>query len=131
MPQPPALPSSSRQSNGRFGAGNPGRPRGARNRVAQRVAMAVLEDFEAHQHEIIPDLRTQRTPLYLRLVSSLLPKAADVGLTDYADLSDEALADRIEEVRLALDCIEQGAGTLLDVEAVLVGESEAVALGAP
>jgi hypothetical protein len=124
MPNPPAAPSPARHTNGRFGAGNSGRPRGARNRVSQRVALAILEDFEAHQTEILPDLRKYRMPLYLRLVSRLLPASTDVGLADYSGMSDEALAEKITEMRSALDWLSEGQGTLLDLEAVLVGELE-------
>ncbi|HEY3814689.1 MAG TPA: hypothetical protein VGL66_15825 [Caulobacteraceae bacterium] len=126
MPKPPAVPAPARHANGRFGAGNPGRPLGARNRVSQRVAIAILKDFEAHQGELIPRLRNFNMTLYLRLVSNLLPRSGDVGLADY-DLSDGDLADKIEDLRLALDFVERGEGTLLDLEAVLVGEAEMVA----
>jgi hypothetical protein len=130
MPNPPAVPSPTRHANGRFGAGNPGRPRGARNRVSQRVALAILEDFEAHQEQVIPRLREFNIGLYLRLVSRLLPSSLEVGFADYG-LSDDDLADKIEDLRLALDFVERGDGTLLDLEAVLVGEAEMVAQERP
>jgi hypothetical protein len=130
MPNPPAVPSPTRHANGRFGAGNSGRPRGARNRVSQRVALAILEDFEAHQKEVIPRLREFNIGLYLRLVSRLLPSSLEVGFADYG-LSDDDLADKIEDLRLALDFVERGDGTLLDLEAVLVGEAEMVAQERP
>ena len=131
MPHTPALQLSQRLSNGRFGAGNAGRPRGARNRVAQRVAIAILDDFEAHQNRLLNILRENNLELYVRLLSRLLPRSADVGLPDYADFSQDELADRIEDIRLALEFVEKGEGTLLDVEGVLVGETEFALVNEP
>ena len=99
--------------------------------MAQRVAFAILEDFEAHQAAILPDLRKYKMSLYLRLVSRLLPVPADVGLPDFADFDDDELAIRIADLRDALDCIEKGEGTLFDLEGVLVSEFTPEALPAP
>lgn len=65
---------TTRNSGGRFGAGNPGRPPGARNHVTGRVAGAILDDFEAHQDEVMARLRESYTGAYLRAVTGLLPR---------------------------------------------------------
>jgi len=47
MTDAPSDPSAGRQANGRFGPGNPGRPKGARNRVSYKVVVEILAEFEA------------------------------------------------------------------------------------
>jgi hypothetical protein len=117
MPNPPA-----RHRNGRFGPGNPGRPLGSRNRVSRRLVLAILEDFEAHQEDVYECLRRQFMPVYARLVWGLLPKSADYALPDFSDFSELQKARRVNEVRDALDRVQFGEGTLLDLEAVLLNE---------
>ena len=68
-----------RDAQGRFAAGNKGRPFGSRNRVSKRVARAILADFEAHQDEILPKLRRWWTPQYVSLVARLLPRVDEAG----------------------------------------------------
>jgi len=65
-----------RGANGRFGAGNPGRPPGtASSRQARRFSQALLDHFEAHQDEAPEKLYRFYFPDYVRLLSRLLPKA--------------------------------------------------------
>jgi len=46
-----------RDASGRFLPGAPGRPLGARGKASRAVAQAILADFAAHQHEVLPKLR--------------------------------------------------------------------------
>lgn len=61
---------------------------------------------------------------YLQLIIRLLPKTVEVSMPDLGELSEEQISERVSDLRSALDLIEQGTGTLLDVEAVLLGEAE-------
>ncbi|MBS0412316.1 MAG: hypothetical protein JSR86_20525 [Proteobacteria bacterium] len=70
---------NTRQSNGRFGAGNPGRPIGSRNRSA-RVAEVFFDDFEANQDEIIRRLRVAHLRTYMSVITHLMPKLIDVAV---------------------------------------------------
>lgn len=73
-------------------SGNPaGRPRGSRNRVAERFLGAVLRDFAAHGDEAIRRVRTEDPAAYLRLVSSLLPRADHTAEPRCDDDLDEML----------------------------------------
>ncbi len=113
-----------RDSSGRFAAGNPGRPFGARNRLSRRVARAILKDFEANQVELLARLRRWFMPQYVTLVSRLLPKQTEAGGAELDAAPDEAeIARMIGQMRAALDRIEAGGGTLEDLEAALLGES--------
>ena len=124
MPNPPAVRPATRQPDGRFGAGNPGKPRGTRNKVSGRVAVAILEDFETHQDEIFERLRRSWLPVYVRLASSLLPRSVEMSLPDLSACSQEEVAGKVLAVREVLHLIESGQGTLLDLEAVLLGETD-------
>ena len=70
-----------RQSNGRFGAGNPGRPPGSRNR-ATRFAKAFLDDFEANQDELLERLRTAHLRTYMSVIAHLMPRQFDFEVLD-------------------------------------------------
>ena len=122
MLKPPTRRSHTRFPNGRFGPGNPGRPKGSRNRVSSRLTLAILEHFDARHDEILDRLQAAWLPAYVRLMSSLLPRSADYALPDFSDFSDLEKARRVNEVRDTLDRVQYGEGTLLDLEAVLLGD---------
>jgi hypothetical protein len=112
-----------RGADGRFAAGNPGRPLGSRNRVSKRVARAILRDFEANQGELLPRLRRWFLPQYVGLVSRLLPRVNEAGGVDVDASPDAAeMAGVLAEMRAALDRVEAGGGSLDDLEAALLGE---------
>jgi hypothetical protein len=77
-----------RQTNGRFGAGNPGRPPGSRNR-STRVAKAFLDDFEANQDELLDRLRTAHLRTYMSVIAHLMPRQFDIAALD----ADEEAAE--------------------------------------
>ncbi len=85
----------------------------------------ILEHFEANAEEVLDSMTTgYYVPAYIRLVSALLPRSVDIGMPDLAACSEAEIARRVFEARAALDRIEDGRGTLLDLEAVLLGEEE-------
>src|SRR3954447_17783274 len=98
-----------RQANGRFGFGNPGKPAGARHRISQRVVTAILADFENHQPKILRELREHHIGKYVSLVSRLLPRQALVETVDAAELEAAEVALMVARARAALDRIEAGA----------------------
>jgi hypothetical protein len=117
--EPPVV----RDGRGRFVAGNPGRPFGSRNRVSKRVARAILRDFEAEQHELLPRLRKWFLPQYVSLVARLLPRVNESG--DGVDLDAEAeveTASMVAALRAALDRVEAGEASLADLESAMLGE---------
>jgi len=70
-----------RQTNGRFGAGNPGRPVGSRNRSA-RVAEVFFDDFEANQDEIMRRLRVAHLRTYMSVITHLMPRQIEIAAPD-------------------------------------------------
>ena len=63
-----------RVEKGYFAAGNPGRPKGARNKLGEVFVKALLDDFEAHGVMAVQKVRENDTGTYLRVVAGLLPK---------------------------------------------------------
>jgi hypothetical protein len=126
-----------RDAQGRFAAGNRGRPFGTRNRVSKRVARMTLRDFEAHQADLLPRLRQWFLPQYLALVARLMPRVSEAGgmevdapLDTLGELETAAL---IAQVREALERVEAGEATLAELESAFLGEerhnSGAVTIG--
>jgi hypothetical protein len=112
-----------RDVNGRFAAGNPGRPFGSRNRVSKRVSRAILRDFEANQGELLPRMREWFLPQYVSLVGRLLPRAMeDGGAPELDALSEAEMARLLADARAAIARIDAGEGTLAELEAALLGE---------
>lgn len=115
-------PPTVRDANGRFAQGNPGRPFGSRNRLSKRVARAILRDFEAHQHEVLPKLRRWFLPQYITLVARLSPRVTEAGGADLDALDEAETARLIADAKAAFARIEAGEGSLAELEAALLGE---------
>jgi hypothetical protein len=112
-----------RDAQGRFVAGNKGRPFGSRNRVSKRVARAILADFEANKDDILPKLRRWYAPQYVSLVARLLPRVDERGGGVELDELDAAeTAGIAAALRAALERLEAGAGSVAELEAALLGE---------
>lgn len=115
-PRTPMTHPDTRQPNGRFGAGNPGRPPGARARQSQRLIMAILQDFGEHQDEILRRLREHHLPAYVALASRLLPRQIEVGVADPADFTEDQVQLVVTRAYAALGSIDDGHGSLVDLE---------------
>ena len=109
-----------RYANGRFGPGNPGRRAGARNLVSHRAAMAILEDFELHQGEVLELLRRGYTPAYFAILTRLLDRGLQVETPVFDDYSQAELAQTANLARRALTLNEDPRTALLELEGVLV-----------
>jgi hypothetical protein len=76
-----------------FQPGNPGRPKGARNKLGEAFIEALHDDFNAHGIDAIISTRTEKPDVYVRVIASLLPKEFKIETT--SDLTDEQLDARI------------------------------------
>lgn len=109
-----------RYPNGQLGPGNPGKPRGARNRVQHRVAMRILTHFDAKGDDFLDKLSRWFAPDYLRLVGRLLPRGEGLG-PELEALDRAETAAIVAAVRATLANIEAGEASLADLEAALAG----------
>ena len=63
----------------RFKPGNPGRPKGARNKLGEAFLEALLTDFAENGVKAITDMRDKNPGDYVKVVASILPKEIDAG----------------------------------------------------
>lgn len=62
-----------------FQAGNPGRPKGARNKLGEQFIKAMLEDFEKYGVDAIATVRDEKPDQYIKVIASILPKEIEAG----------------------------------------------------
>lgn len=81
----------------RFQAGNPGRPKGSRNKLGEAFLSALHDDFEQHGVEVIRRVREERPQDYMKVCAALLPR--EVKITNETDgMTDEQIAGRIRQL---------------------------------
>ena len=81
-----------------FKPGNPGRPKGSRNKLGEDFIRALAEDFKKHGPAVIEKVRIDRPADYLKIISGLLPKDLNLNLRQLDDLSDEQLLARLAQL---------------------------------
>jgi hypothetical protein len=85
-----------------FKAGNPGRPKGSRNKLGEAFIEALHEDFNEHGVAAIQVVRAEKPDQYLKVIASLLPKDINLNVTDqFSEMTDDELTSRAR--RLARD----------------------------
>lgn len=108
-----------------FKPGNPGRPRGSRNKLGERFIAAMCADFEEHGASVIEHVREEDPAVYLRVVAGLVPAHVLVHEARLDELSDEELSAYLIAVRQALGL--RDAEVVEAAPAVLSDESEPLA----
>jgi hypothetical protein len=95
-----------------FKPGNPGRPKGARNKLGEAFIEAMHDDFEAHGVAAISKVRDEKPDQYLKVIASILPKDLNVNINNMDDLTDDQLIQRIRSLDAAIRPFldTQGAG---------------------
>lgn len=81
-----------------FKPGNPGRPKGARNKLGEAFIEDMLADWEANGPAAIRKVRTEKPDAYLKVVASILPKDLNVNINNTDHLTDEQLIERIRQL---------------------------------
>lgn len=108
-----------RDVKGRFligGKAGPGRPRGARNKLAEHFIASFAADFEQHGPRVIAQVRAENPAIWLKIAGDLLPREAAAQLDPGADfrgcetaeeilrrLAQEDLQGNIAQARWMLD----------------------------
>lgn len=88
-----------------FKAGNPGRPKGSRNAIAESFLTALHKDFQANGAEAIRAARAESPLGYIKMVASLLPQKLEIEKSPQSVTDEElmeviragALTDRMAE----------------------------------
>jgi hypothetical protein len=85
-----------------FKAGNPGRPKGARNKLGEQFIADLYDNWQKHGAETIETVRAQKPDQYLKVIASILPKDLNVNINQMDDLTDEQLIQRIRSLDAAI-----------------------------
>lgn len=93
-----------------FKPGNPGRPKGSRNKLGEAFIQAMYIDFTEHGAAVIETVRTEKPDQYLKVVASILPQQLNVRVSEFDELTDEQIDQRINALARALQ-LETGAIT--------------------
>jgi hypothetical protein len=92
----------------RFQPGNPGRPKGSRNKLGEQFIAALCADFEAHGARVIERVREEEPAVYLRVIARIVPPALLMQHESaVSELSDEELTGYLAAVREALAAREE------------------------
>lgn len=89
-PQPPV--------EHQFKPGNPGRPKGSRNKLGEAFLADMLADWEVHGIATIEKVRAEKPDQYLKVVASILPKELNIKVNELDELSDEQLQRQLAAV---------------------------------
>lgn len=95
-----------------FKPGNPGRPKGSRNKLGEAFIEALHADFLEHGTKTIEAVRIDKPDQYLKVIASILPKDLNVNINNMDDLTDDQLIERIRSLYIAIRPFldAQGAG---------------------
>jgi hypothetical protein len=78
-----------------FKPGNPGRPKGARNKLGEQFIEALQQDFEANGVAAIVKVRDEKPDAYLKVIASLMPKDLNINVNQFDGMTDDELIGRI------------------------------------
>ena len=74
----------------RFKLGNPGRPKGSRNKLGEAFIAALHADFKEHGVKALELMRESKPNEYIRVIASLLPKELNIAAESPFDNIDDA-----------------------------------------
>jgi hypothetical protein len=86
----------------RFAVGNPGRPKGSRNKLGEGFVAALQDDFAKHGAVVIEKVREENPTAYLRVIMGVVPKSLLAAETSMSELNDDEIAACLFVVRQAL-----------------------------
>ena len=94
----------------RFQPGNPGRPKGSRNKLGEAFIEALYEDFEKHGVATIEIARRTDPVQYLKVIASIVPKEFIHKVEDYDDLDLAELERQLSSAAIELRAILEADG---------------------
>lgn len=82
-----------------FKPGNPGRPKGARNKLGEAFIQALHDDFNEHGIAAVEQVRIEKPDQYLKVIASLMPKEHVLSFDDqFSEMTDAELVDRVRQL---------------------------------
>lgn len=81
-----------------FKPGNPGRPKGSRNKLGEAFIEAMHDDFKANGVGAIVKVRETKPDQYLKVIASILPKDLNINVNSMDAMTDDELVKRIRDL---------------------------------
>lgn len=78
-----------------FQIGNPGRPKGSRNKLGEAFISALHDDFLDNGKQVIETVRAEKPDQYLKVIASILPKQFELDGNLLSKFSDEQLGQLV------------------------------------
>ena len=75
-----------RNADGTFAEGNPGRPKGSRNKLFEAFIRVLCDDFEKGGPEVIERLREEQPAQYANVIARLMPKLLELSGPDGGEI---------------------------------------------
>lgn len=85
-----------------FQPGNPGRPKGSKNKLAEDFVADVHAAWQEHGKQAITDMIADKPGDFVKTVASLIPKETTLNINNLAELTDDELTDRIRALAAQL-----------------------------
>ena len=81
-----------------FKPGNPGRPKGSRNKLSEDFLADMLETWGEGGIAAIRETMADRPHEYVKIVASLMPKEVNMKHMELDDLTDDQLLKRLQSL---------------------------------
>jgi len=94
-----------------FKPGNPGRPKGSRNKLGEEFIAALYADFQTHGVAAISVVREKKPDQYLKVIASLLPQDINLNVSQFDGMTDDELIERIRALDATIRPFLDLAGT--------------------
>lgn len=76
-----------------------GRPKGSRNKLAEKFLADVLNEWQSHGAVAVSDMREKNPGDFVKMIAGLLPKDVNLNLTDnFSELSDDELLGQLRDL---------------------------------
>lgn len=92
-----------RDDKGRFTDGNPGRPKGSRNRLSEAFLRVLADDFEDNGVDAIERLRADNPGQYANVIAKLMPKLMELSGPEGGPIEHEHEGIRFWDAKSALE----------------------------
>ena len=87
-----------RKPDGTFAAGNPGRPKGSRNKLGEQFLSDLQALWETDGADVLREARTEKPMEFAKMIAGILPKELLVRKAPEDEMTDDELADAIENL---------------------------------
>ena len=85
-----------------FKPGNPGRPKGSRNKLGEAFLQDLHANWLEHGIKTIEAVRIDKPDVYLRVVAGIIPTELNVKVGELDELTDDQLRQRLRGLTAAL-----------------------------